>query len=118
MIRVVHPGFRIQDPNADFLPIPDPGSRGQKGSGSRIRIRNTGSGFTSRCAVRTLGSFVHLFSVVDPNPQRSALIWMSWMRIWICIGNANLDPDPEAWKLTKFKKKPGFLLFKMAFVPS
>ncbi len=28
-------------PDADFLPIPDPGSRGQKGTGSRIRIRNT-----------------------------------------------------------------------------
>ncbi len=25
----------------DYLPIPDPGSRGQKGTGSRIRIRNT-----------------------------------------------------------------------------
>jgi hypothetical protein len=24
-----------------FLPIPDPGSRGQKGTGSRIRISNT-----------------------------------------------------------------------------
>jgi hypothetical protein len=32
---------RIPDPDADFLPIPDPGSRGQKGTGSRIRIRNT-----------------------------------------------------------------------------
>jgi hypothetical protein len=41
MIRVVHPGSRFQDPDADFLPIPDPGSRGQKGTGSRIRIRNT-----------------------------------------------------------------------------
>jgi hypothetical protein len=28
-------------PRSDFLPIPDPGSRGQKGTGSRIRIRNT-----------------------------------------------------------------------------
>jgi hypothetical protein len=28
---------RIPDPDADFLPIPDPGSRGQKGTGSRIR---------------------------------------------------------------------------------
>jgi hypothetical protein len=27
----------IPDPDADFLPIPDPGSRGQKGPGSRIR---------------------------------------------------------------------------------
>jgi hypothetical protein len=32
---------RIPDPDADFLPIPDPGSRGQKGTRSRIRIRNT-----------------------------------------------------------------------------
>ncbi len=34
---------RIPDPDADFYPsrIPDPGSRGQKGNGSRIRIRNT-----------------------------------------------------------------------------
>jgi hypothetical protein len=32
---------RIPDPDADFLPIPDPGSKGQKGTGSRIRIRNT-----------------------------------------------------------------------------
>ncbi len=33
----------IPDPDADFLPIPDPGSRGQKGTGSRIRIRNIAS---------------------------------------------------------------------------
>jgi hypothetical protein len=32
---------RIPDPDADFLPIPGPGSRGQKRTGSRIRIRNT-----------------------------------------------------------------------------
>jgi hypothetical protein len=30
MIRVVHSG-------SDFLPIPDPGSKGQKGTGSRIQ---------------------------------------------------------------------------------
>ncbi len=29
------------DPDLHFLPIPDPGSRGQKGTGSRIRIRTT-----------------------------------------------------------------------------
>jgi hypothetical protein len=34
MIKVDHPGY-------GFLPIPDPASRGQKGTGSRIRIRNT-----------------------------------------------------------------------------
>jgi hypothetical protein len=34
---------RIPDPDADFLPIQDPGSRGQKAPnpGSRVRIRNT-----------------------------------------------------------------------------
>jgi hypothetical protein len=34
---------RIPDPDADFLPsrIPDSGSRGQKGTQFRIRIRNT-----------------------------------------------------------------------------
>jgi hypothetical protein len=32
---------RIPDPGADFLPIPDPGSSGQKGTGSRNWIRNT-----------------------------------------------------------------------------
>jgi hypothetical protein len=37
MIRVVHPGSGCW-----LSPIPDPGSRGQKGTQSRIRIRNTG----------------------------------------------------------------------------
>jgi hypothetical protein len=32
---------RIPDPDPDFLPFPDPGSRGQKGTGSGIRIRHT-----------------------------------------------------------------------------
>jgi hypothetical protein len=37
-------GFGIRDPGSGIRkkPIPDPGSRGQKGTGSRIRIRNTG----------------------------------------------------------------------------
>ncbi len=34
-------GINIPDPQHCFLPIPDPGSRGQKGNRSRIRIRNT-----------------------------------------------------------------------------
>ncbi len=36
-------GFGIRDPRSGIRkkPIPDPGSRGQKGTGSRIRIRNT-----------------------------------------------------------------------------
>jgi hypothetical protein len=37
--RKYDPGWSslIPDSDADFLPIPDPGSRGQKGTGSRIR---------------------------------------------------------------------------------
>ncbi len=38
MIVVVHPGSRIR--NLIFYPSPDPGSRGQKGTGSQTR--NTG----------------------------------------------------------------------------
>ncbi len=36
-------GFGIRDPRSGIRkkPLPDPGSRGQKGTGSRIRIRNT-----------------------------------------------------------------------------
>ncbi len=38
MIRVVHPGSGSR---TRFLPIPDSGSMVQKGTGTRIRIRNT-----------------------------------------------------------------------------
>ncbi len=38
-------GLFIPDP--DFLPIPDPGSRGQKGTGSRIWIPNTAFNYQS-----------------------------------------------------------------------
>jgi hypothetical protein len=40
MIRVVHPGSRIPDPDPDFLHFPDHGYRGQKGTGSWNQIRN------------------------------------------------------------------------------
>jgi hypothetical protein len=39
MIRDVQ--YLSPDPDLDIFPIPDPGSRGQKGTESRIRIRNT-----------------------------------------------------------------------------
>jgi hypothetical protein len=47
---------RIPDPDPDFLPIPDPGSRGQKGTGSRIRIRNT----DNRSTYKKLHTFLKL----------------------------------------------------------
>ncbi len=39
--RKYDPGCSFRIPDPQFLCIPDPGSRGQKGTGSRIRIRNT-----------------------------------------------------------------------------
>ncbi len=45
MIRVVHPRSRIRILTSYPSRIPDPGSRGQKGTRSRIRIRNTGQQF-------------------------------------------------------------------------
>jgi hypothetical protein len=47
MIRVVHPGSRIR-----MLTSTHPGSRGQKGIGSRIRIRNTGCDWSFLCGRR------------------------------------------------------------------
>jgi len=41
-------------PATDFLPIPDSGSRGQKGTGSRIRIRNTGRSTTDLTGPETI----------------------------------------------------------------
>jgi hypothetical protein len=38
-------GFGIRDPGSGKKPIPDPGSRGKKGTGSPIRIRNTRWGY-------------------------------------------------------------------------
>jgi hypothetical protein len=43
-------------------PIPDPGSRGQKGTGSRIRIRNTGSRIEYRKNKKVLDEGIANFS--------------------------------------------------------
>jgi hypothetical protein len=40
IFSIPDPIFSHHDPDPDFLPIPDPGSRGQKGTGYRIRIRD------------------------------------------------------------------------------
>jgi hypothetical protein len=48
-IRVVHPGS-----GSWFLPIPDPGSRGRKGTGSWIRIRNTEKDSLKTCKFNKL----------------------------------------------------------------
>ncbi len=50
-------------------PIPDPGSRGQKGTGSRIRIRNTGFKANLRYPQPQ-----KLAEILTPSPEASALI--------------------------------------------
>ncbi len=49
-------GMFIPDPDADYLPIPDPGSRGQKGTGSRIPDPQ------------------HCIFVIDPDPRQDLRI--------------------------------------------
>jgi hypothetical protein len=49
-------------------PIPDPGSRGQKGTGSRIRIHNTAD-ITPMLPIRDTNlSWNHIFRFPIPNP--------------------------------------------------
>ncbi len=79
--RKYDPGYssRILDPVADFLPILDPRSRGQKGTGSRIRIRNT-----ARQRHRLIG--VIIYHIFDSSLKFSgkmcslAFIWLKWIR--------------------------------------
>ncbi len=61
-------GFRsgIRDPGFGNKPIPDPGSRGQKGNGSRIQIRNTATRAHAarhecvRCTGKSTGSRIRI----------------------------------------------------------
>ncbi len=57
-------GSGIRDPGSGKKPIPDPGSRGQKGTGSRIRIRNTAQ---STVASLTLCDVVHYVTLTFCN---------------------------------------------------
>jgi hypothetical protein len=58
MIRVVHPGSRIQDPHPDFLPIPGPvtGSRIQRSKRHRIPDPDPQHLGTARVSVRSAGA--------------------------------------------------------------
>ncbi len=50
----------IPDPDPDFLSIPDPGSRGQKGNGSQILIRNTAKTYGSGSGTMLTGMKVDM----------------------------------------------------------
>ncbi len=58
-------GLFIPDPDPDFLPIPDPGSRGQKGTGSRIRIYNTAQNATDYHILGVEGQKIYMVYVAQ-----------------------------------------------------
>ncbi len=66
-------GFWIWDPRSGIRekPIPDPGSRGQKGTGSRIRIRNTEERGLTGCYVPSTPSQLPLCEHIQTLFQRS-----------------------------------------------
>jgi hypothetical protein len=67
-LRIFNPKFfsKLSDPDLDFLPIPEPGSRGQKGTGSRIQIRNIDPAFSD--------SFRSFGSVRQPFPSKAKFL--------------------------------------------
>jgi hypothetical protein len=98
------PGSGIRDPGSGKKPIPDPGSRGQKGTGSRIR--NTGScPLSSFCILscpRPLSSFCILSC---PRPLSSFCILschlvLSSFFIFVKVIVENYFRK-NTWKLTK-----------------
>ena len=56
-----------------------------------------------------LGSI--LPSVSDPDPDWIRIQSGLWIRIWIRIGNPDLDPDPGARKVAKIKIKNNFFFY-------
>ena len=74
-------GFFIPDPDPDFLPIPDPGFRGQKGTGSRIR--NTATLQATGCK-----NMKHEWLVMLPSPSSAWTGWSSTCSTWAASGTS------------------------------
>jgi hypothetical protein len=70
-------GSGIRDPGSgkNLFWIPDPGSRGQKGTGSRIRIRNTGNRIRIEIVAdpQTLVMNLHRAMQKHESPERAVL---------------------------------------------
>ncbi len=71
-----------QDPDLDFLPIPDPGSRVQKGTGSRSRIRDTDLSYKPFPRTHKCG-WIPISSIADPSRLGSTFFPMMRIRIRI-----------------------------------
>jgi hypothetical protein len=62
-------------------PIPDPGSRGKKGTGSRIRIRNTGQYYAQIIRAGKLEAHLFFFLNFKGTPQKDQKIIFSGITI-------------------------------------
>ncbi len=90
-------------------PIPDPGSRGQKGTGSRIRIRNRNSDLDHAATHFFLNRPVT--SAADPDPH-----WFGFPgseSVLALLGMRFRIQKIRTWP--KFTNKPDFQLFRKTF---
>jgi hypothetical protein len=89
----VHP-----DPDLDLLPIADPGSSGQKGTGSRFRIRNIGfANYRMRMLMALLG---------DTRCSRDCLLLPAGLSLR-CPGPPERLPSPQGNKTCEAKRSRG-----------
>ncbi len=83
-------------PGKNLIRIPDPGSRGQKGTGSRIRIRNTGIYGTVQYRSGTIHSCVYFIPVVFVTdiPQLNTHVTQLWTHASVNISRTHFLPFP------------------------
>ncbi len=99
-------GFGIRDPRSGKKPIPDPGSMGQKGTGSRIRIRNN-SGSRSVSQRYGSGSFYHQAKIEEKKTWFLLFFDFSMtFNLWTkCHGSATLVYTLQKWCTGSFLKR-------------
>jgi hypothetical protein len=66
-------------------PIPDPGSRGQKGTGSGIRIRDTDI------------LYVYFSQYLKPEFTRLYFYYFFFYSCLLLVSVKSKDPDPQHW---------------------
>ncbi len=82
MIRVVHPGSRILDPDTDFLPcrIPDPGVKKAPNPGSWIRIRNTNLFYGKWYGSKNIVSRVQFYNILSTYNEKIKIILYTFLK--------------------------------------
>ncbi len=113
--------FRIPDADPDFIPIPDPGSRGQKGTGSWIRNTGyfhfnnfspcgSGYGWTDliRIRSRSLPSIGSVWIRAKMTPDKE-----SKLRIRFSV---SLYASPEAWMYLNSSWRKNILPFFLSWI--